>query len=238
MDNSPSLLVWILVISGVTTGALIAVLAIVFGWHQRRIAAEAEQWGRHLLAAQDEERYHLAQELHDDMVPRVFAARLAVDRDAKFDASEQLGEIAQSLRTLAHDLHPPALEFLELSRVLRELVARHQHPGGPSVTFEGAGEVSLPASASVATYRVAQEALNNALKHASAQAIQLTIETLDNHMILTVSDDGHGIPSDKLNAGSFGLRSMRERLKSVGGTLELAQDQPKGTRLVARVPVP
>lgn len=237
MDNSPSLLVWVLVISGLTTGALVAVVAIVFGWHQRRIAAEAEQWGRHLLVAQDEERYHLAQELHDDMVPRVFAARLAVDRAATSEASEQLGEIAQSLRTLAHDLHPPALEYLELSRALRELVARHQHPGGPAVTFEGSDEVTLSDLASVAAYRVAQEGLANSLKHASAQTIRLTLETVDNFVILSVLDDGRGIPPERLNAGSFGLRSIRERLKSVGGALELAQGDPKGTRLIARVPI-
>ncbi len=211
-------------------------LAVVFGWHQRRIASEAEQWGRHLLAAQDQERYHLAQELHDDMVPRVFAARLAVDRNARENASEQLGEIAQLLRTLSHDLHPPALEFLELPRVLRELVARHQQPGGPAVTFEGSDDISLSGIASVAVYRVAQEGMTNALKHASAQTVRLTLDRVGALVVLKVLDDGTGIPLDKLSAGSFGLRSMRERLRAVGGKLELGPAHPRGTLLTAKMP--
>ncbi|MBK7593845.1 MAG: hypothetical protein IPJ11_01045 [Gemmatimonadetes bacterium] len=71
MDTPTPLVAWILVVSGVTTGALIALVGMVFAWNQRRIAAEAKQWGLHVLAAQDAERHRIARELHDDLVPRV-----------------------------------------------------------------------------------------------------------------------------------------------------------------------
>jgi two-component system sensor histidine kinase UhpB len=235
VDNSPTLLVWVLVVSGLTTGILIAVVAVVFGWHQRRLAGEAERWGQHVLAAQDAERHHIARELHDDVVHRIAAARLAIDRDAYADASAQLGEVAESLRSLARDLHPAALEYLDLSAAIEDLVSRHRSPAGPHVTFMRGAEVSLPGPQAVALYRVAQEGLMNAIKHAAARTISLSLEVEGGRVTLLVVDDGRGLPADIRVRESFGLRSMRERIKAVRGTLELSTPAGGGTRLAARV---
>lgn len=237
MDNSPSLLVWVLIVSGATTGILIVVVAVVFGWHQRRLTAEAERWGQHLLAAQDEERHRVARDLHDDMVPRIHAARLAVDRHAGPEASEMLGDIATSIRSIARDLHPPALEILDFPAALEDFISRHRKPDGPVVTFAAQSGVSLPGPLAVSLFRVAQEAIMNAHKHASAEMVQVNLRA-DAHLVtLTVTDDGCGIPAAKLAGGSFGLRSMRERLKAVRGTLEIGAGPQGGTQVVARVPL-
>lgn len=237
MDNSPSLLVWVLIVSGATTGILIVVVAVVFGWHQRRLTAEAERWGQHLLAAQDEERHRVARDLHDDMVPRIHAARLAVDRHAGPEASEMLGDIATSIRSIARDLHPPALEVLDFTAALDDFITRHQAPDGPVVTFHSEAGVSLPAPLAVSLFRVAQESIMNAIKHAAAEHVEVRVASDQRALTLSVRDDGCGIPAAKLAGGSFGLRSMRERLKAVQGTLEITPGPQGGTLVVARVPL-
>ena len=237
MDDSTSLIAWILIVSGVTSGALLALLGFVFAWNQRRIAAEARRWGRHVLAAQDEERHRIARELHDDMVPRLHAARLAVERAANADAEAQLGEIATSIRTIAHDLHPPALEYLDLRKALSDLVDRHRNRPGPELELAALEEVSVPGDPAIALYRVAQEGLHNALKHASAGHIRLLLERDPDQVRLVIEDDGTGMPAVRRGKPSFGLRSMRERLGAVGGTLDLDSVIPNGTRLTAKVPL-
>jgi signal transduction histidine kinase len=88
----------------------------------------------------------------------------------------------------------------------------------------------------LALYRVAQEGLINALKHAEADTIRITLEEEANAVTLIIADDGVGIPDPSKVRGSFGLRSMQERMTVVGGTLEIGASTPHGTRLVARVP--
>ncbi|MBA2290891.1 MAG: sensor histidine kinase [Gemmatimonadales bacterium] len=216
---------------------MIALVGFVLAWNQHRVAAEAKRWGRYLLAAQDEERHRIARELHDDVVPRIFAARLAVERTAAADAEAQLGKIAASIRTLSHDLHPPALEYLDLRQALGDLLARHHSGVGPTVELAALEDVSVPGDAALALYRVAQEGLMNALKHASASHIHLLLERDSSAVRLVVLDDGTGMPAQSRAKASFGLRSMRERLGAVGGSLEIDSAIPNGTRLTAKVPL-
>jgi two-component system NarL family sensor kinase len=238
LDAPTPLVAWILVVSGVTTGAVIALMGLVIAWNQRRIAAEAKQWGLHVLAAQDEERHRIARELHDDIVPRVHAARLTTERHATAEAEAQLGEIASRIRTLAHNLHPPSLEYLELGQALADLVTRHRSPTGPTLALDAAEGLALPSESSVALFRVAQEGLANALKHAGAQQIHLRLLGDAASVTLIIEDNGAGMPTSTEQRASFGLRSIRERLGAVGGALTIEASTPTGTRLVATVPRP
>lgn len=238
MDSPTPLVAWILVVSGVTTGAVIALMGMVFAWNQRRIADEAKRWGRHLLAAQDEERHRIARELHDDIVSRVHLVRMATERQATGEAEAQLGDIATRLRTMAHDLHPPALQHLDLRQALSDLVHRHQSALGPAIALDAPTDAKLQGDAAVALYRVAQEGIANALKHADAREVRLHLQGDGHSVRLVVEDDGKGIPLASERHGSFGLRSMRERLDAVGGTLAIEPVLPTGTRIVARVPSP
>ena len=238
MDAPTPLVAWILVVSGVTTGALIALVGMVFAWNQRRLATEAKRWGRHLLVAQDEERHRIARELHDDLVPRIHLVRLATERQATGEAEAQLGDIATRMRTMAHDLHPPALQHLDLRQALADLVNRHQSVEGPVVTLDAIADVKLPGDSAVALYRVAQEGIADALKHADAREIRLHLQGDGHSVRLVVEDDGKGIPVAAERQASFGLRSMRERLDAVGGTLAVESAVPSGTRIVAKVPLP
>lgn len=212
-------------------------LAVAFGWHQKRLAAEAGRWGRHLLTAQEEERQRIARELHDDAVHQAHAIGLALDRGDIAAARVQVEQIAGLLRGLAHDLHPVALEFLNLAGALRDLVDRWQAIDGLEVSLDVSDSGVLSRPAALALYRVAQEGLVNALKHARATHVALKLSRAGDTVRLEVLDDGIGLSFKHLTSTSFGMRSMRERLNAVGGALSLGAGDQGGTVLRAEVRV-
>ncbi len=236
MDDSTPLVAWVFLISGATIGILLAVTAGVFAWYQRQVADEARRWGRHLMAAQDEERQRIARELHDDVVPRLYVTRLALEREDPEEAHDQLGSVVADLRTMAHDLHPPALKHLDLQMALDDLVSRHRSGEGPAVTLATSEGISLEGDRAMALYRVAQEALSNARRHAQARAVTIRLELEGGGVRLTVADDGVGLPVDQAARASFGLRSMRERVEALGGALELDSTPGRGTTVSATLP--
>jgi hypothetical protein len=123
-----------------------------------------------------------------------------------------------------------------LGDALLDLVTRHRSPDGPDIELDAAQGITLPNESAVALYRVAQEALTNALKHAAARAIRFTLRGDAHAVTLTIEDDGRGMPPSTEKRASFGLRSIRERLGAVGGSMTTERASPTGTRLVATVP--
>lgn len=236
MDAPPPLAVWIFTIVGVITIAVIGFAVTLLAWNQHRIAQEAKRWGRQVLAAQDAERQRVGMELHDDLGQRLHATMLAVQRGESATVARALGEITARMRSLARELHPPVLAGREFTLALAGLVRAHDRGGAPALELTVLETVSLPDDVALALYRVAQEGLVNALKHAEADTIRITLEEEANAVVLVLADDGVGIPDPSKVRGSFGLRSMQERMTGVGGTLDIGSSTPHGTRLVARVP--
>lgn len=235
MDAPIPPLAWIYILSGASIGLMLTLVGTVFAWNQRRLASEAKRWGRQVLAAQDAERQRIAAELHDDVVHRVGAARLALERSAVADATGQLGEIATILRKLAHELHPSGLGYTDLQMALGELVERGQSLEGPALRLEIPHTSNVTGDVALTLYRVAQEGITNARKHANPNTVTVRLESGEGTVRLIVEDDGTGIAPGVLTTTSFGIRSMRERLLMVGGSLELSAATPRGTRLVAQV---
>lgn len=215
---------------------MLALVGAVFVWNQRRLASEAKRWGRQVLAAQDAERQRVGMELHDDLGQRLHATMLAVGRGESATVARALGEITTRIRSLARELHPPILAGREFTLALAGLVRAHDCGGAPALELTVPETVSLPDDVALALYRVAQEGLVNALKHAEADTIRITLQEEASAVALIITDDGIGIADPSKVRGSFGLRSMRERMTVVGGTLEIGAAPPHGTRLVARVP--
>lgn len=208
---------------------------MVFAWYQRRMVDEARRWGRQLLEAQDAERQRIARELHDDMVPRLYVARLAAERQDVESVPAQLGEVMRDLRTLAHELHPPALKHLDLGQALDDLVERLRSETGPDLRVEVGDTQGIDAATTATLFRVAQEALQNAVRHGEARTIGVTVERSDGGWRLSVTDDGRGFVPEQART-SFGLRSMRERVEQIGGRLEVRSAPGQGARVTAVVP--
>ncbi len=205
-----------------------------------------------ITAAQEEERLRLARELHDDTIQAVIALkqRVQLAQQAVRDAStrrtlaelETLSEqTIENLRRMTRALRPIYLEDLGLAAALDVLARETAQNSGIDVVFQKTGrEQRLPPEVELALYRIAQEALNNVVRHSQASRAEVRLSFDAEHVTLKVSDDGVGFvvpqsPTDFAPNGHFGLLGMYERANLIGARLEVESAPGNGTRLRVRL---
>jgi signal transduction histidine kinase len=215
--------------------------------------AERNALTRKLIAVQDEERRHLARELHDEFgqsLSAIAAQAAAAAHTAERECPPLYGECQGISRTTAHmmetlrgalvRLRPPDVEELGLTLSLESLVASWNGFEKGRTRFDIAfiGEVDgLPPGVGANLYRIAQEAVTNAAKHAHAGHVQLRLEATDTGIVLSVEDDGEAADISLAPKAGMGLLGMQERVVSLGGTLQFERRASGGARLVARIPL-
>jgi len=191
-----------------------------------------------LVGQRAEERRRLRRELHDGLGPLLAALRLEVDADARADpvrVRRLVDDAVAEVRRISRDLRPPDLDDAGLPGALRRLAARVAAPGGLEVAVEvPEAPLELPAAVEVAAYRIAGEALTNAVRHANARRLTVTLRLGDDGLRLEVCDDGIGIGSGQPGVG---LRSMRERACEVGGQFSVSSTAGAGTTISAVLPL-
>ncbi|MEF9902925.1 GAF domain-containing sensor histidine kinase [Streptomyces sp. P9-A2] len=198
-----------------------------------------------------EERSRLAHELHDAVSQKLFSLRLTAQAAARLvdrDPSRAKGELqqvaalaaeaAEELRAAVVELRPAALDEDGLVATLRTQVQVLDRAHSARVTFAARGVRALPATQEEAVLRVAQEALHNALRHAEAGQVDVTLERRGNGAVLRVADDGKGFdPGIIRRAGRhLGLVSMRDRASGAGGSLTVESAPGKGATIEMEVP--
>jgi two-component system sensor histidine kinase DegS len=218
--------------------------------HEERMIVLRDQFAQ-VTVAQEEERQRITQELHDGLVPslaslniRLLTARKRLERTGHPMATEmeELSELAQAsirdIRRLIYDLRPVALDELGLVPALREHLARCELENDLVVEFAADGGERLPASVETAFFRIAQEAVNNVLRHARAKQVSVKIEREAGQVRLRIADDGQGFDSQlPYSGGHVGLWSMCERVEQVGGQFEVRSAPGQGTTVTAVVPL-
>jgi signal transduction histidine kinase len=198
-----------------------------------------------------QERSRLARELHDAVTQKLFSirahARAAAVRAGRepFDPDRVKAEIATvetlgaeahaELRAVIDGLAPPDLRAGGLADALRRYAVLAGRAHGIPVTFTAAGLPALTPGTEAALYRVAQEALHNALQHAGARTVWVRLARTARRVTLEVGDDGHGFTPESPSAG-VGLASMRERAATAGGALTITSTAT-GTLVRMTVPV-
>lgn len=204
----------------------------------------------HLVQAQESERRRIAAEIHDDSIQVVTAlamrlgmlAAKATDPATRSMAqeSERTAQVAIArLRSLLFELRPPALEHNGLVPALQELRLRFRQDWDFEWSLESDLEEEPPVAVRIVLFRVAQEALTNARKHARATTVQVRVSGVDGGVRLEVVDDGAGFdPDDRgaSRAGHLGLVSMRERVELASGWWEIESVPGAGTTVRAWVP--
>jgi signal transduction histidine kinase len=204
-----------------------------------------ERLRRERLAIESERR-RIAWELHDSAKQRIHAAHLLVSAlqgraPTELAASLQravieLESAAAEMDTSLGELRTP-LEGRPLHEALAARAAELSFDGGPTITVEGRAP-ELPPLVVAHLYRIASEALTNALRHAAAETIDVRLEARDGGVRLVVADDGRGVEADG-RPGATGLVAMRGRAASIGATLELRpRDDGRGTAVVLDLPDP
>lgn len=206
---------------------------------------------RQLNETLEEEIKRIAHAVHDEAGQLLVAVRLAladVERESPKTQQEQfkqieqlLDQVEEQLRRYSHDLRPTILDdlgWLPAIQVLAEGVSKRANLSvRVKATFDG----RLPGAVEIALYRVVQEALTNATKHARASQILIQVRRSGSGLSCSIRDDGAGfdvgaVQSDRRRSG-LGLIGMRERLSAIGGTVSIDSAPGRGTKLLIKVPV-
>ena len=226
-------------------------LSVIADISERKEAEEAlvSLTGR-LIEAQEEERKRIARELHDDYNQRL--ALIAIDLEglagnsSADDADERLhelfnriSEVGADLHSLSHTLHSSTLESLGLVAGVKAFCKEFTQQQGIQVEFAYQNVPhDIPNDTGLCLFRIVQEALRNVKRHSGANEAEVRLEQLDGRLHLSVSDRGTGFDSNKHSAErGIGIHSMEERLRFLGGRLEIQSRSMEGTRIDAWLPL-
>ena len=212
-----------------------------------RLEAERRRSSSAALEAQERERARVARDLHDEvnqsltgLLLRLEALRSKAPPEVFHELSETkalANKAMEELLTLARQLRPTALDDLGLKAALSGLVADFGRRSLISAEFDSTGEFAdLPTEVQLVVYRVAQEALSNAVQHAEADNVRIQLLREGENVELSVGDDGRGFTFDQAARG-LGIAGMRERALLVGGDLRVESRPELGTRVRLSVPV-
>ena len=212
--------------------------------------ATLAELANHLQQVREEERGHLARELHDELGALLTAAKLDVARlKSKIDAtapdvSERLKHLTETLnsgialkRRIIEDLRPSSLSNLGLTAALEILTREYAERAGIDVETS-LEPVQLPDAAQLTVYRMVQEALTNIGKYAKASKVLVSVHGYPTHVAVQVRDDGVGFDPGSVRPTSHGLAGMRHRVEAAGGRLTLTSRPGNGTLLSAVLPLP
>ena len=203
----------------------IAELTDAFNDMIERLENERRDSALRALAAQEDERRRIALELHDEVGQALTAAMLGLESADVEQAREALRDALEDVREIANRLRPEALDDLGLRNALRALGAKT----GRSARLDVTPEQEL------VVYRVAQEALTNAARHAEADTVRFSLGTEEGNVVLTVADNGRGFDPASAAVGA-GIRGMRERALLVRAELEVDSAPGGGTTVRLRMP--
>lgn len=199
--------------------------------------------GAGLLKAQETERARISRELHDDICQRMLLLTLELESFARNDADaapataalSAAREIATSLHQLSHQLHPTRLRLLGLVPALQQLCDELSGAGVPTEFTHDRVPSTLPPDVMLCLFRVVQEGVQNAIKHAGATRVSVHLTGASGRLALTVVDNGVGFDVKAGWGKGVGLASMTERLESIGGSMHVHSRSGGGTRLTAAV---
>ncbi len=214
----------------------------------RERTATLAELATHLQQVREDERGHLARELHDELGALLTAAKLDVARIKSRlgvntpEANERIQHLIETLnsgialkRRIVEDLRPSSLSHLGLVASLEILAREFEDRSGLDIITD-LEMVEIGGSAQLTVYRLVQESLTNMGKYAEAKHAEISLHSFDSYLTVEVKDDGKGFDSAKVGTTSHGLTGMRHRVEAAGGRLTVASSPGQGTRIFAVLP--
>ena len=204
-----------------------------------------------LVTNQEDERRRIAQDLHDDIGQSMTAlildlktihGQLIPDRE---DIGEQIKDtihivedIMRHIRQVLYELRPPRFENASLAETLESFCSSMTLSTDLRIVFSCQDQLPLiPDAQATALYRLLQEGMNNAIKHAKATSVWVNLEYLDGEVSISLEDDGQGFDPSQRSSYGIGLQGLRDRFLTLGGNFDVESAQGKGTRLYGSLPI-
>ncbi|MBZ5631672.1 MAG: PAS domain S-box protein [Acidobacteriia bacterium] len=218
----------------------------------RQSQAELQALAGGLVTAQEEERAHVARELHDDISQKLATLNLEAERTLRAERRDdgslrnEMGLLCRRLRGIlrdveqtAYQLHPSSLDHLGLSVALKSYCADFGKQNGIDMRCtERNLPRAIPPRLGLTIYRVVQEALRNVAKHSGARRATVSVAGKNGEIILTVKDSGRGFDPARSKKRGLGLISMEERVRQAGGVFSVKTTPGAGVKIAVRVPIP
>ncbi|MDW3211225.1 MAG: histidine kinase [Reichenbachiella sp.] len=197
---------------------------------------------RSILNGEEGERSRLSKEMHDGLGPMLTTMKMSIQSaelsaPTKKSILNHIDETIKEVRRMSNNLMPSVLADFGAGEAIGNLVDQINNSSDIKIRYKNdmPSEAKIDDSIQITLYRVAQESINNAIKHSKAKEIKLSITAFDNRVSFFVSDNGVGFDPKK-NTNGNGLRNMKERIKLVNGTLDI-ETQPTGTTLEIEIPI-
>ena len=216
-------------------------------------AKQKQDFGLRIIEAQEDERKRLSREIHDgpaqmmanvmmrsDLIERVYKERGAEEAIQEIRSMKKMVRSAlYEVRRIIYDLRPMALDDLGLVPTLKKyLQTIEEYHRTTRIQFTNIGDDRrLPSNYEVALFRIIQESVQNALKHAEAMTVQVKLEIKQDHIMAVIKDDGKGFDINESKPESFGLLGIRERVELLEGELTIHSKMGTGTLVIIQIPM-
>jgi signal transduction histidine kinase len=226
-------------------GAAAGLLLLGFiGFHFNRIKKERNDrmaFSEALIFTQEEERKRIARDLHDGIGQSLLLIKkqMVATHETTEDNRQLITDTLEEVRSISRDLHPLQLNQFGLTVAMRDMLSKVEKSSGLFISKELPDIDGLVTDKSeIHIYRTIQEALNNVVKHAQATAIKISCDIDQNEILITVKDNGIGFENERKtpSAKSLGLRTMYERIASIGGKITVESVLSKGTTITLHLP--
>ena len=197
-----------------------------------------------ILTAHEDERRRLAREIHDGVVQSILAVQLNLQMLASRNAGipefdmliSEIRSANEDLRRLSHDLRPEALEKMGLRTAIASHIARVSKQVGIHIMFDGELQGDLHPKLTDNLYRIFQEALQNGIKHSNASEIRVALRQNNDMVFMEIIDDGRGLAERDDSQPGFGMLTIRERAKLLGGKAEILSNSSTGVTVSVAIP--
>lgn len=200
------------------------------------------------INGQESERRRIASDLHDGLAQNLVMLRMHVagltaetekDKTRKSALQEEINQLINETRKIAHNMMPDVLTELGLQRALKSLISRLSDvASGLDISLEIASSFEpLDKDTEIQIYRIVQELLNNVIKHANATYCEVYLESTTQYVRVRVTDNGKGMKDNNLSSGGMGLRSVASRVHSLGGEFKRDDSRERGCQFTVTIPV-
>ncbi|NCA81448.1 MAG: sensor histidine kinase [Opitutae bacterium] len=242
--RAPDLLPFSLLLHAGFAGLVLA-LAVALALRYRRTYRQLRALSMQLVSTQEAERKRLAADLHNSVAPALATLKLDLQlllrKHGQNEAGrlmvETLAHTIEEIRTLSHELRPAVVDQLGLPVALRGLAERLARRHGWTLELDLPDAFArLPSEIAVSLYRMAQEALYNAARHAEARSVGLSLRPVRNGLELRIADDGQGCDPAAENGGGIGWLTLRERAAALGGICRIRSNPGHGLEVTLWIP--
>ncbi len=230
--------------NGIIGGALLGSLLLFFGFRFLKIKRERNdkmELTKALLFAQEEERKRIARDLHDGVGQSLLLIKkqLGTNQSSIMENQTMITETLEEVRSISRGLHPFQLEKFGLTATINDMIEKVEQSTDIFITKEIDNvDGLLPEGSDIHIFRVVQEAFNNIVKHAKATAAKLDISDKQHNILISIKDNGQGFDHEVkvAKSRSLGLKTMHERIVSIGGTFKITRNPGPGMQIEILIP--